>query len=135
MESVYLFRSMIDFGLVVLIWLVQLIIYPGFRFSDKSSFIPWHSKYMWLVSFVVAPLMLFQLAIIIYQLSVFTHWYVILSLGLALLVWLVTFRFAVPIHNKLNEEGNKYTLVQNLVRINWIRTGAWTLIWLLGLLH
>ena len=126
--------SMIDFGLVVLIWLVQLIIYPGFAYCDRSSFISWHRKYMWLVSFIVAPLMLSQLLLKAYLLYISTDWQTGTSLLLVFLTWIHTFLRAVPLHNKLNIKGNEPALVENLVRINWIRTAAWTVIWLLGIL-
>ena len=44
-----------DFGLVVLIWIVQLIIYPAFYVVADNNFAAWHKKYMSLISYLVIP--------------------------------------------------------------------------------
>ncbi|MEJ2003637.1 MAG: hypothetical protein P8X57_01445 [Cyclobacteriaceae bacterium] len=133
-EQLSIYRSMIDFGLVILIWLVQLIIYPAFEFSHRSSFPDWHRKYMWLITLFVAPLMFAQLAFIIYQVYAFRNIMSVISLVLAIFVWVHTFLRAVPVHNKLSTDGNTKLLVLKLVRVNWLRTVIWTMIWILGLL-
>ncbi|MEQ9363414.1 MAG: hypothetical protein RIF32_04185, partial [Leptospirales bacterium] len=51
------------FGLVVLIWLVQLVIYPAFMYADAEQFTDWHRVYTERVSLVVVPLMLGQLVL------------------------------------------------------------------------
>jgi len=134
MEELFIYvRSMVDFGLMVLIWLVQLIIYPGFEFSDRNAFLPWHRKYMGLVTFIVAPLMFFQLALILYQVFNNPHTLAFISLFLVAGVWVHTFIMAVPVHNRLNTDGNDKTLIRRLVKMNWIRTVIWTLLWFIGL--
>ena len=40
-----LWRLIIDFGLVILIWLTQLVIYPGMRFIPKDRLVKWHQSY------------------------------------------------------------------------------------------
>ncbi|MBX2821145.1 MAG: hypothetical protein KTR29_15725, partial [Rhodothermaceae bacterium] len=61
-------RTVVDFGLLVLIWIVQLIVYPGFKYSDIHLFGDWHSQYSMLISFLVIPLMLSQVGIVGMQL-------------------------------------------------------------------
>ena len=36
----------LDFGLFLVLWLVQLIIYPGFYYSADTTFIDWHVSYV-----------------------------------------------------------------------------------------
>ena len=38
-------RSVVDFGAVVLIWLVQLVIYPSFLHYAESDLVNWHKIY------------------------------------------------------------------------------------------
>lgn len=134
----YMWKSlsgMVDAGLFVLIWIVQLIIYPSFGKIDQSAFIEWHRSYTMNITLVVAPLMFAQLGLSIYELWVTPtafSWIRILMIGA---VWVLTFFLAVPVHNSLDIEGNTPTLVQDLVRANWPRTAIWTLIFLLGLLR
>ena len=50
-----------DSGLLVLIWLVQLIIYPSFRYTEEKEFILWHARYISLIGLVFSPFMLLQI--------------------------------------------------------------------------
>jgi len=68
-------RVAFDFGMLVLIWLVQLIIYPSFEFTDKDAFLGWHEKYTGLITVVVLPLMLGQLGLTLYQLTLDCNFY------------------------------------------------------------
>ena len=117
----------ISWGLLILIWLVQLIIYPGFSRISPEEFKVYHRWYVIRISSVVLPLMLAEL--------ILTFWWVlsddysavsILTGVLVLIVWLSTFMFQVPIHNRL-KAGRENILVRRLVTTNWIRTVAWTL--------
>src|SRR5919112_3032071 len=53
-----------SFGLVVLIWLVQIIIYPAFAEIAPDRFARWHAGYTRAVTWIVAPLMLGQVALL-----------------------------------------------------------------------
>lgn len=52
------------FGLVVLIWLVQLVIYPSLAHIAVDRFRDWHRRYTERVSLVVVPLMFAQLGLV-----------------------------------------------------------------------
>ena len=119
-------RVVVDFGMLVLIWLVQLIIYPSFEFTDKNSFLAWHEKYTGLITIVVLPLMLSQLALTLYQLSQEQSWSTIACTALIAFCWIVTFTLSVPAHNQLQTLGNETEIVHWLVLTNWLRTIAWT---------
>ena len=121
-------QLVIDSGLLILIWLVQLIIYPSFRYTADEYFITWHARYTGLIALVVTPLMLFQVGIeIMHVLFLTTRW---LRIGFIAAIWISTFSFSVPCHNRLHAEGKKRELVERLIKTNWIRTVLWTMLFL-----
>lgn len=126
-----LFRLVFDFGMLVLIWIVQLVIYPSFQFYSKSELKTWHTKYMFRFSLIVAPLMIIQTLIIGLQIYDDANLYTILSGITILILWITTqFQF-VPIHLKISYQQFEDTDLVRLVKLNWIRTILWTgLIWL-----
>ena len=66
-------RLCIDFGLFILIWMVQLIVYPSFRCIDANLFSQWHDKYTGLISVFVVPLMFTQVGLVLYQFITITN--------------------------------------------------------------
>ena len=126
---------LISFGLVVLIWLVQLIIYPNFQYLSDIKRIQWHKVYTPRITAVVAPLMILQFLLsailLFYTISFFT----ISSILLILLNWLITFVYFVPLHVKLNQNKVNYKSLQGLVTVNWYRTALWSLIFLIALIN
>jgi hypothetical protein len=64
-------RQLIDFGLVVLLWLVQWIIYPSFLQVAPERLVDWHANYTQRMGYIVAPMMFGQLG-----LSVLAVWQV-----------------------------------------------------------
>lgn len=132
-ESVPALRTLTDFGLLVLIWLVQLIIYPSFRYIRQDDFVVWHKKYTLMITFVVGPLMLGQAGLVLVQLYTTPGPAVIASAALILLIWLSTFLQAVPTHEQLAGGQNIAVLVEKLISVNWPRTVLWTLVFILGL--
>lgn len=125
-------RVAFDFGMLILIWLVQLIIYPSFEFTDNDAFLAWHEKYTGLITVVVLPLMLGQLGLTLYQLTQEQSWSTILCVGLIAFCWIVTFTLSVPAHNQLQTLGNQTETVSWLVLTNWLRTIAWTAVSILS---
>jgi hypothetical protein len=126
-------RVAFDFGMLVLIWLVQLIIYPSFEFSEKATFIQWHERYTGLITIVVLPLMIGQLGLTIAHLAQAWSWTTLACLGLIAFCWIVTFTLSVPAHNQLQSTGNQIEVVRWLVATNWLRTIGWTAISILSL--
>ena len=123
----------ISFGLVVLIWLVQLIIYPNFQYLPDIERTQWHKVYTPRITAVVAPLMilqfLFAASFLFFNISLFT----VSSILLILLNWILTFFYFVPLHVKLDKNKVNYNLLKGLVNMNWYRTGLWSLIFLIAL--
>lgn len=106
-------------GLLILIWIIQVLHYPSFRFVDKGifpSFARFHSNR---ISMIVIPLMFLELG-----LALFNPRPLILTLLSG--VWLSTFLLQVPCHNKL-ALGHDPLIVDRLISTNWIRTVLWSL--------
>lgn len=124
-------NRLVAFGLVVLIWTVQLIIYPSFAAIAPERFLRWHAEYTRGVTWVVAPLMLGQAAVLGRLLVVRPSPWVVLAAGLVAVAWVATFLLAVPAHDRLQAGGLDLEVLGRLVAANWIRTIAWTLAFLL----
>ena len=126
-------KLILDFGLVVLIWMTQLVVYPSFTYFSENDLLNWHGKYTTAVSIVVMPLMLGQLAIhgfFIYEQFTWTRVIALILIGL---VWINTFLFAVPLHNQIASGTLAMESASGLVRVNWYRTILWSAVFLLGL--
>ena len=128
-------RTLIDFGLVILIWLVQLIIYPGFRYYSPAELALWHPKYGNLITGVVGPLMLAQVALVGRETYLNPAWHTVLSAVLVGGMWAATAFVSVPLHNAIAASDASPDTLARLVATNWIRTIGWTLIFGLGFLN
>lgn len=125
----------IDFGLVILIWMTQLVVYPSFRHFHEAGLKKWHLRYTTNITILVMPLMTGQL--IIHVMSVYSsmNYFNLFSLVTILTTWINTFFYAVPIHNQIDKREELDTLIIRLLRINWYRTITWTLVFLCTLLE
>ena len=124
----------IDSGLLVLIWIVQAVVYPGFRYVDKDQFAISHQTYTRRMGWIAGPLMIAQLAVSSANLwtepeSIATLRHFTLVLG----SWIVTFAVSVPLHNKLQKRGRHLETIDTLVSTNWFRTAIWTATFVLSL--
>jgi len=128
-------RLLLDFGLVVLIWIIQRIVYPSFLHYNAKNLITWHRIYTSRFSTIVIPLMFGQLGVSMYQVFTNTSFYTVSSLVIIVLIWISTFAIFVPIHSIIsNENSNKSDLV-SLVNKNWLRTILWTLLFIYSFLE
>lgn len=125
-------RIAVDFGLVVLIWIVQLIIYPSFRYYTPADLAVWHPKYTNLITLIVGPLMLAQVALVGWELLNRFSWLTLASAVLVGLMWASTAFQAVPIHNAIAAGDSSPETLARLVSVNWVRTVGWTIIFVLG---
>ncbi|PWH85217.1 hypothetical protein DIT68_09765 [Brumimicrobium oceani] len=129
-----LFRLLIDFGLFVLIWIVQLVIYPSFvHFSAENLFV-WHQKYTQRFSIVVMPLMLSQISIALLQLIQAQNWYTISSSVIIVVLWLTTFKIFVPLHFSIHNNKPIEKACEKLGTKNWMRTALWTILIILSVI-
>jgi hypothetical protein len=124
---------LVDAGLMVLIWLVQLVIYPSFTYYQPKDLLKWHQQYTTRLAFVVIPLMLSQLVLAIvavfYQLDLVNS----CSLLIVLFLWIFTFTSFAPLHHKISEGNTNQSLLQLLIRRNWIRTFLWFFLFIVHL--
>ena len=118
-----------SFGLVVLIWLVQIVIYPGFTEVAPDRFVAWHARYTRAITWVVAPLMLAQAGLVGTLVAARPRGPFVAAAALVVVAWVATARVAVPLHDALRG-GHDPVRIARLVRTNWVRTAAWTLAFL-----
>jgi hypothetical protein len=133
--SISIVRLLVDFGLLVLIWMIQLIMYPSFLYYNTENLVAWHRKYTPLIGYIVGPLMLFQLGITVYQITNEINLFNIISLMIISLVWISTFLQFVPIHNSISKGRINKEMLLSLVKKNWIRTALWTILFLFSLTY
>ncbi len=120
-------RLIFDTGTFVLIWLVQLIIYPSFQFQSKKEFTDWHRVYTKRLTYIVAPLLAGQGLSIAYlfftEISLFSFVQSCLITG----VMFYTFIYFIPLHSKLQLQHTP-DLIKKLISKNWTRTIVWSII-------
>ncbi|QBG46895.1 hypothetical protein EGM51_05610 [Verrucomicrobia bacterium S94] len=133
-DYIPLLRFASDIGMVVLIWLVQLIIYPSFFLIDAGKFTAWHARYTRRISVVVMPLMIAQAVSTAVLLTRNADPGLKLETVGLIAAWTVTFSLSVPCHKKLQQSGKNDDVIRRLIFTNWFRTAAWTLVLLSGLL-
>ncbi len=131
--NIDLIQLLIDVGLFVLIWIVQLVVYPSFLFYESENLVDWHQKYTPSISVVVIPLMLGQLTLAIFQLIGDRSMMSILYFVLTCCAWGVTFLIFVPIHSKISSNIHTKELLRKLVRYNWLRVVIWTSLFIISL--
>ena len=126
-------HSLVDFGMCVVLWLVQLVIYPSFLRVEPSELIAWHKAYTFRVSFIILPLMFGQLVFTI--LSVLEDPSILewVAFALVLVCWILTFFVSVPLHRKIEQNDTTKETRQKLIATNWPRTILWSVIFGLGL--
>ena len=133
--SITILRFLFDFGLLVLIWIVQRIVYPGFLHYNPKNLINWHKVYTSRLTFIVMPLMLGQIGISIVQLIMEINLYTVLSIIIIIVIWVSTFMQFVPIHAQIAKGKASQNMLDSLVKKNWIRTFLWTALFLYSMLN
>tara|TARA_B110000090_G_scaffold105592_1_gene118521 strand:+ start:1083 stop:1505 length:423 start_codon:yes stop_codon:yes gene_type:complete len=121
-------RLVLDVGLLVLIWMIQLIVYPSFLFYTAKELIAWHKMYTKAIALIVIPLMLGQLGITIYQVFLVQNTYTLTSIILVVFLWGITLLKFAPMHQQISEGNFQVQLLKKLVQNNWIRALIWTIL-------
>ena len=114
---------LVDLVFVYIIWIVQIIIYPSFKFTSAELFKKWHDKYCFRVGFFVLPLMITQLLVGIINLKSDGDWF---NFSIVSLTWISTFLISAPIHSKLKKFGKSDKVLDQLIKTNWIRVALWS---------
>jgi len=115
------------FAMTGVIWLVQLVQYPGFGRVGAADFASFHAHHCRAIGFVVGPLMVVELLTAV--LLAWTGqplWFWRFMLAALLLIWVSTALLQGPLHSRLAREGLRPDLVESLVRGNWLRTILWS---------
>lgn len=126
MQLLQLCNLAITGALIGLIWTIQLVHYPAFRFVTAAEFVAFERFHTQRISLIVMPLMLAELALGLWlcYLTAFV-WVHCIALLLIIGVWLSTFFLSVPCHNAL-AKGKDDRLIRRLVISNWPRTILWS---------
>lgn len=135
MDKLLVFRLIVDFGLLVLIWVVQLVIYPSFKYYKRTQLLEWHRRYTLQITYIVLPLMLSQLLLSGIQLWKAITWYSGSSFLIVILLWVSTFLQFVPLHNKIANDNFNEQILGQLVKKNWLRTILWMSLFLISVVY
>lgn len=106
------------------IWLVQTLVYPQYRFLAATDFAATHEFHKNRITWIVAPIMSLELItglVLAYQAPNLFFGTNLVGVGL---IWIWTAFVNVPTHEKL-----KHDLVKSkdeLVQMNWPRTLIWS---------
>ena len=123
-----LVHAAVTVAMAGLIWFVQVVHYPLFEFAAAGDFPRFAEAHQRRTTWVVAPLMLTELATAIWLLlpaSGAPRGLAWTGFGLVLSLWLMTGLVQVPLHRRLSR-GFSADVTRLLVATNWLRTGAWS---------
>lgn len=118
-------HSVSTIAMCAIIWFVQLVHYPLFARVGLHEFKEYEAEHVRRITWIVAPLMLVELAssaMLVVEDRSLTH---ISGLALVGVIWASTLLLQVPLHSRLSE-GFDETVARRLVRSNWVRTLAWS---------
>jgi len=119
-------RLLLDFGLMVLIWMVQLLIYPSFKHFSPTALLKWHSRYTLHMALIVIPLMFGQLIVYVIQVFQEQSLFNVFGMLVVFILWISTFLQFVPLHQKISNSSFSERTLALLVSRNWIRVALWT---------
>jgi hypothetical protein len=127
MNTCFVIHAAATWGLVGLIWVIQIVHYPLLKDVGRSEFISYHERHMALITWVVGPLMLVEIgsAGLLLLLGERSLGFVVSLIPLAV-VWASTGLLQIPLHQKLTQ-GYDIATLDRLVSTNIWRTFAWTL--------
>jgi hypothetical protein len=135
-----LLHAAATWAMIGLIWFVQVVHYPMFALVGRDAFARYAQVHATRTTWVVAPLMLTELATGVLLVAArpgrLSQPALLVGLGLLGVIWLSTAFLSVPRHGEL-AAGFDATAHGALVATNWIRTWAWTargalVLWLLA---
>ena len=112
--------------LIGLVWFVQAVAYPQFARVAVADFLTYHKAHTTWITPVVLPPMFVELGTAVALVWRSPHDGPLqIALALVVVVWVNTFAMALPAHERLTH-GHDAAVIRRLVRVNWIRSIAWT---------
>jgi hypothetical protein len=124
---------LLDFGMVVLLWLVQLVIYPSFLKVRPDALQDWHRTYTFRAGFIIIPMLFGQLGVWLYKCFLSPSILNCLGLMLVVVAWILTFTVSVPLHRAIEKGERSETVLRRLVQTNWPRTICWSAVFIVGI--
>ena len=116
--------------LVGLIWTIQIVHYPLFGHVGTESYAAYQTEHMSRITYLVAPVMLAELAsgiyLALFSIAEINPNYFRFGLAFVLLNWISTLLIQSPIHGRLAKNYDD-KLIKKLVTTNWLRTIFWTM--------
>ena len=113
------------------IWFMQVLEYPLFAFVGEDAFPAFHEQHNRRLPGVVFLPMLVAFAssvgLLFVRPAAVPGWLALLGVLLVAIVLVSSFTLLIPRHMQLSEGGYSLSLIQELVRFNWLRTVAWSL--------
>ena len=122
----------VDFAMFILIWMVQIIVYPTFHKIENEEFVDWHRKYCNAIGFFVLPVMTCQLVEAASACFFTVGDLVWVKLISVLGAWIITFLISAPCHRTL-QKGKDPKIIARLIRTNWWRTILWSITFLISI--
>jgi hypothetical protein len=117
-------------AMVGVIWIIQLVHYPAYRFIDASQFTQYQLFHSNQITYFVAPMMLMEFASSVWMLYLALQtrtnltWQIV-SFVLLLIIWGLTFFKIVPLHSQL-QFGKDSSMIEQIIQLNWWRTILWS---------
>lgn len=121
----------VSWALVGLIWTIQLVHYPSFRYVP--DFLDFHPHHTSSITIVVGPLMLAEIILAGWlALQAAWAWPQLAPFLIVIAIWGLTVFWAIPLHEKLGVERSD-EVIEQLITANWPRTILWTIkgVWVL----
>lgn len=128
MNLTFLINIFSGFFLTGLIWVIQLVHYPTFRFIPDGEFKRFEKFHQMRIAVIASPLMLMELVssvILCFSPDTLTYLFY-WNLILVLFIWVSTFFIQIPCHLKL-KKGKDFLQIKKLIQTNQIRTILWTI--------
>lgn len=129
MKITLLLHLVATIAMVGIIWFVQLVHYPLFRYIGNDDFPRYLDRSATLSTFVALPIMLLELTtaivLVALQPQAIPPNYLYTGLGLLVIIWISTLFIQGPKHAAL-AGGFDLDTLKDLSITNWIRTFAWS---------
>ena len=113
--------------MVGVIWVIQLVHYPSFKYMKDSDYIIFQKYHMSNISYIVFPAMFTEL---ITSLLIFfsgeKSFLFMLSMICLSLIWVITGVLFTKFHSTL-QKGKDLKMIEKMIKANWIRTLLWTM--------
>jgi hypothetical protein len=115
--------------MTAVIWFVQVVQYPLFAKIGEAEFPAYAGDYQRRIGWIVIVPMLVEVvtaaALVLFHPGIFKLPAFAIAAVLLGMVWASTFFWLVPLHQKLLR-GRDLPTIARLVKLNWLRTIAWT---------